>query len=125
MKWKLNYTRCTVAIGNPVHTVLLWLFDTYNMQELEVLDGIQSTLHQRIIAAFEHLCILQDCWKQLCADLDDKHIALDIDSTCMDMTNATKTISMQLNPTRLKKGYEMHRFITFLCFYDLLKCPGN
>lgn len=74
------------------------------MQELEVLDGIQRALHLKISGAFEQLCILQDCWKQLCADLDDKHSALCIDSTCVDMNNTAGNVSMQNDPTRLKKG---------------------
>ena len=74
-------------------------------KELEVLDGIQRALHLKIAGAFEQLCILQDNWKQLSADLEDKNSALNIDSTCVDTRNNTETLSLQANPTRLKKGY--------------------
>ena len=76
------------------------------LQELEVLDGIQRTLHLKITGAFEQLCILQDCWKQLSVDLDDKQAALSIDSTCVSLSNTTETLSMQQDPTRLKNGYD-------------------
>ena len=75
------------------------------VQELDVLESIQNRLHQKVVAAFEHLCTLQDNWQQLYADLDDKAMAQDIDSTCVDMKNTTATISMQRDPTRIKKGY--------------------
>ena len=69
-----------------------------------MIEGIQSALHLKINAAFGQLCVLQDCHKQLCADLKDKHEALEIDSTCADLTNKATTISMHDDPTRIMKG---------------------
>ncbi len=79
-------------------------FFSFCCKELEVLDGIQKALHLKIAGAFEQLCILQDSWKQLSTDLDDKNIALHIDGTCVDTKNNTETLSLQTNPTRLIKG---------------------
>lgn len=73
-------------------------------KELEVIEGIQSVLHQKVNEAFEQICVLQECHQQLHSDLTDKHMALQIDTECEEMKNTSDTITMQVDPTRIKKG---------------------
>ena len=73
------------------------------LQELETIEGIRSTLHANVNSAFEQICVLQDCHQGLCDDLTDKHSALTIDSECLSLSNQSETISLQKDPTRIKK----------------------
>ena len=49
--------------------------------------------------------VLQDCHRQLHADLTDKNTAVQIDSECCQLENTSEDIGMQEDPTRIKKGY--------------------
>jgi tektin-2 len=74
-------------------------------KEMEVIEGVEGLLHQRISEAFGQLCILQECHQKLHFDITDKHSALEIDSTCLQLTNKSETIDLQKDPTRIKRGY--------------------
>lgn len=69
-----------------------------------MIEGIRSALHLKMNAAFKQICVLQDCHKQLCADLKDKTMAMGIDTTCTDLGNKAKTISLHEDPTRIMRG---------------------
>jgi tektin-2 len=73
-------------------------------KEMEVIEGVEGLLHQRISEAFGQLCILQECHQKLHFDITDKHSALEIDSTCLQLTNKSETIDLQKDPTRIKRG---------------------
>ena len=75
-------------------------------QELETIEGIRNLLYQSSCLAHEQICVLQDCHQALYADLTDKHSALAIDSECLDLDNQSGTISLQNDPTRIKKKYK-------------------
>lgn len=75
------------------------------LQELEVIGGIQSALLLKINAAFQQLCVLEQCHMQLSADLEDKDAAVGIDTMCAELSNKAGTISMHADPTRIMKGY--------------------
>ena len=47
---------------------------------------------------------LQNCRQKLHFDLSDKSSALDIDSGCVQLDNASINIALQMDPTRIKKG---------------------
>lgn len=69
-----------------------------------MIEGIRSALHLKISSAFTQLCVLQECHKQLCDDLEDKDATLGIDGMCADLSNQASTISFQEDPTRIKRG---------------------
>ena len=69
-----------------------------------MIGGIQNALLLKINAAFQQLCVLQRCHEQLTADLEDKDAATSIDTFCFELSNKADTISMQNDPTRIKKG---------------------
>ncbi|XP_064382197.1 tektin-2-like [Halichondria panicea] len=73
-------------------------------KELETIERIRSTLHANVNSAFEQICVLQDCHQGLCIDLTDKHSALAIDSECLNLSDQSKAISLQKDPTRIKKN---------------------
>ena len=70
-----------------------------------MIGGMQNALLLKVNAAFQQLCVLQECHNQLSADLNDKEGALAIDTTCAELTNKADTISMHADPTRIMKGY--------------------
>lgn len=72
-------------------------------QELDTTEAFRSILHQRVNSAFEQICVLQKCHDGLCVDLTDKHKALGIDTQCFELGNNSDTISLQNDPTRIKK----------------------
>ncbi|XP_036372150.1 tektin-2 [Megalops cyprinoides] len=73
-------------------------------KEVEVIDGIQRALQQRISRAFEQLCLLQEIRHQLTNDLQNKMEALDVDNTCLSLTETSSEISLKPNPTRVLSG---------------------
>lgn len=86
-----------------------------------MIEGIRSALHVKISAAFRQLCVLQECHKQLCDDLQDKDTALDIDNTCAELHNMAGTISMQDDPTRIKRG-SVGQYVVKGQFSGILSC---
>ena len=48
--------------------------------------------------------VLQDIHQMLHADIVDKISALEIDTECSDLNNTSGTISLQDDPTRIKRG---------------------
>lgn len=71
-----------------------------------MIEGIRSALHLKVNSAFRQLCVLEECHKKLCDDLQDKDTVLGIDSTCLDLNNnQAEAISLQEDPTRIVKGY--------------------
>ncbi|KAJ8389410.1 hypothetical protein AAFF_G00119480 [Aldrovandia affinis] len=74
-------------------------------KEVEVIGGIQRTLQQRISKAFEQLCLLQETRHQLTRDIQNKMDALDVDSTCLSLTETSRDISLKPNPTRILSGF--------------------
>lgn len=73
-------------------------------KELETVEAIRNLLHHNSSLAHEQICVLQDCHQALYADLTDKHSALAIDSESRELTNLSGTISLQRDPTRIKKN---------------------
>lgn len=68
---------------------------------------IVSSLHSPSHSPSPHTppSVLQECHHQLHADLTDKHSALQIDTETAELTNTSDTITLQTDPTRIKKGY--------------------
>ena len=59
-----------------------------------------------MLCCFYTCSVLQMCHQQLAADVTDKHSALSIDSDCARLTNISDNVTMQSDPTRIKKGYD-------------------
>lgn len=72
-------------------------------QEVEVVENLRSMLHQKVQAAFQQICVLQDCHRQLHFDLTDKHAGLQIDTESFKLANASENVAMQTDPTRIMK----------------------
>ena len=49
------------------------------------------------------------------ADIVDKNSALEIDTECAELNNTSGTISLQNDPTRIKRGLEEYQFIVSHC----------
>jgi len=73
-------------------------------KEVEVIEGIKALLQQKISESFEQLCLLEEGRQQLHCDVTDKTHALGIDGECYNLTNESKDINFQINPTRTVKG---------------------
>ncbi|XP_036423229.1 tektin-2 [Colossoma macropomum] len=73
-------------------------------KEVDVIDGAQRVLQQRIDQAFEQLCLLQEARHQLILDLQHKVEALDVDMSCLSLTVTSPEISLKPNPTRVPPG---------------------
>ncbi|XP_066530945.1 tektin-2 [Hoplias malabaricus] len=74
-------------------------------KEVDVIDGAQRVLQQRIDQAFEQLCLLQEARHQLTLDLQHKKEALDVDMSCLSLTSTSPAISLKPNPTRVPSGF--------------------
>lgn len=72
-------------------------------KEVEVIEEVRSMLHQKVQEAFQQICVLQDCHRQLYFDLTDKHSGLQIDSESLKLKNSSSNIAMQADPTRIMK----------------------
>ncbi|MBN3319348.1 TEKT2 protein, partial [Atractosteus spatula] len=73
-------------------------------KEVEVIDGVQRALQQRVSQAFEQLCLLQEARQQLVFDLQNKSEALGVDQTCLSLTVTSPLISLKPNPSRVPNG---------------------
>jgi tektin-2 len=73
-------------------------------KEVEVIEGMKNVLIQKHEEAFEQLCVLQDVIQMVNSDLLDKDTALDIDQGCHELENASGTISLHRDPTRIMRG---------------------
>ncbi|XP_041738726.1 tektin-2 isoform X2 [Coregonus clupeaformis] len=73
-------------------------------KEVEMIDGAQRVLQQRIDKAFEQLCLLQESRQQLSHDLQNKMEAQDIDLSCLSLTVTSPEISLKPNPLRIPIG---------------------
>ncbi|KAM6958863.1 tektin-2 [Aplochiton taeniatus] len=85
--------RGTELVSDPVEGQL--------KKEVEVIDGMQRVLQQHIDRAFEQLCILQEARQRLTHDLQNKMEALDIDTTCLSLSETSPDISLKPNPYRI------------------------
>ena len=68
-----------------------------------MIEELRSMLHQKVEAAFQQICVLQDCHRQLHFDLTDKNASLHIDSESYKLANTSDNIAMQRDPTRIMK----------------------
>lgn len=68
-----------------------------------MIEDLRSTLHQKVHAAFQQICVLQDVHRQLHFDLNDKHSGLQIDSESFKLANTSDNIAIQADPTRIMK----------------------
>ncbi|XP_061112137.1 tektin-2 isoform X1 [Conger conger] len=94
----LRERRCgTEVVSDPVEAEL--------KKEVEVIGGIQKTLQHRISKAFEQICLLQEARHQLTCDLQNKMDTLDVDGTCLSLTETSRDISLKPNPMRLLPGF--------------------
>lgn len=73
-------------------------------KEVEVIEGVQKALQQKISEAFEQLCLLQESRQQLNWDHRGKVETLDIDRTCLSLTKNSPNISLKVDPTRVPHG---------------------
>ncbi|XP_063041923.1 tektin-2 isoform X2 [Engraulis encrasicolus] len=70
-------------------------------KEVELIDSCQRMLQQRIDQSFEQLCLLQEAWHQVNADLQNKRDALGVDVSCLSLNAASPQISLKPNPLRI------------------------
>lgn len=101
-RWKHSYIRFSktiilCALQQAVYILLP------QIQEVEVIEELRSMLHQKVHAAFQQICVLQDCHRQLHFDLTDKQAGFHIDSESFKLTNKSDNIAMQTDPTRIMK----------------------
>ncbi|XP_032817462.2 tektin-2-like [Petromyzon marinus] len=73
-------------------------------REVKAIERAKEALTRSINDAFLQLCQLQEARQQLQGDVRDKEEALEIDSTCRALNNASATISLKPNPMRVPKG---------------------
>ncbi|MBN3305890.1 TEKT2 protein, partial [Amia calva] len=81
-------------------------------KEVEVTEGTQQALQQKVSQAFAQLCIvkvplcslLQEAWQQLTFDLQNKAEALEVEQSCLSLTETSPHISLKPNPLRVPSG---------------------
>lgn len=95
-----------------------------------MIEELRSMLHQRVHAAFQQICVLQDCHCQLHFDLTDKHTGLQIDSESFKLANSSDNIAMQTDPTRIMKEWVLpssqkwitvcHQYMDFIIHFSIV-----
>ncbi|CAB1333517.1 unnamed protein product [Coregonus sp. 'balchen'] len=78
-------------------------------REAQMIDTTQQELQQHISKAFEQLCCLKEARQQLTFDLTNKTEALDVDLSCLSLTDRSSDISFKPDPTRVPTSASTHQ----------------
>ncbi|NWR74585.1 TEKT2 protein, partial [Centropus unirufus] len=73
-------------------------------KEVKMIEQTKKELQQRVSAAFEQLCLLQETHQQLSCDRRCKAEALELDRVCHSLNVNSPNISFKVNPTRIPNG---------------------
>uniref|UniRef100_A0A8C7SIH1 Tektin n=1 Tax=Oncorhynchus mykiss TaxID=8022 RepID=A0A8C7SIH1_ONCMY len=78
-------------------------------REAQMIDTMQQELQQHISKAFEQLCCLKEAHQQLTFDLSNKTEALDVDLSCLSLTDRSPDISFKPDPTHVPISASTHQ----------------
>uniref|UniRef100_A0A8C7SJY2 Tektin n=1 Tax=Oncorhynchus mykiss TaxID=8022 RepID=A0A8C7SJY2_ONCMY len=83
-------------------------------REAQMIDTMQQELQQHISKAFEHLFLLtssclKEAHQQLTFDLSNKTEALDVDLSCLSLTDRSPDISFKPDPTHVPISASTHQ----------------